>query len=142
MDPFLTLLHSFCSRLSETELSSLKFLLRGKIGKRKLEAAQSCGELFSILLEQQLITRDEASLLEDLLKTINRDDLVAELKQFVKEGEVSASDNQPDVHEKRRWIYLFLIPPPPSRQRRYICVRPVAVGVFRDNTERGCPQLL
>lgn len=101
MDPFLILLHSFSSRLSETELSSLKFLLRGKIGKRRLEAAQGGGELFGILLEQQLIASDQASLLEGLLKTINRHDLVAELKQFVEQGEVSAADNQPDAHEKR-----------------------------------------
>ncbi|KAM9557645.1 FAS-associated death domain protein [Guaruba guarouba] len=101
MDAFLALLHSFSARLSEAELSSLKFLLRGKIGKRKLEAVQSGSELFNILLEQQLIARDETSLLEGLFKTINRDDLVAELKRFVEEGEASASDNQPDVHEKR-----------------------------------------
>ncbi|KAM4665455.1 FAS-associated death domain protein [Amazona ochrocephala] len=101
MDPFLKLLHSFSSRLSETEVSSLKFLLKGKIGKRKLEAAQNGEDLFNILLEQQLIASDEVSLLEGLFKTINRNDLVAELKQFVDEGEASASDNQPDVHEKR-----------------------------------------
>ncbi|NXK75618.1 FADD protein, partial [Amazona guildingii] len=100
MDPFLKLLHFFSSRLSETEVSSLKFLLKGKIGKRKLEAAQNGEDLFDILLEQQLIASDEVSLLEGLFKTINRNDLVAELNQFVDEGEASASDNQPDVHEK------------------------------------------
>ncbi|XP_005154314.2 FAS-associated death domain protein [Melopsittacus undulatus] len=101
MDPFLILLNSFSLRLSDMELSSLKFLLKGKIGKRKLEAAQSGGELFSILLEQQLISGDDTALLEGLFKSINRNDLVSELKQFVEEGEVTASDNQPDVHEKR-----------------------------------------
>ncbi|XP_061199501.1 FAS-associated death domain protein [Neopsephotus bourkii] len=101
MDPFLILLHSFSSRLSKDELSSLKFLLRGEIGKRKLEAAESGGELFSILLEQQLIASDRTALLDGLFKAINRDDLVAELKEFVEQGEVSASDNEPDAHEKR-----------------------------------------
>ncbi|NWS50203.1 FADD protein, partial [Probosciger aterrimus] len=100
MDPFLILLHSFSARLSEAELSSLKFLLRGKIGKRKLEAAQNGGELFSILLEQQLITSDQVSFLECLFKNINRADLVEQLQQFVEEGEASASDHQPDMHEK------------------------------------------
>ncbi|KFQ42694.1 Protein FADD, partial [Nestor notabilis] len=98
---FLVLLHSFSSRLSEDELSSFKFLLKKDIGKRKLEAAQSAGEIFVILLEQRLIASDKTSLLEDFFKTIKREDLIAELKQFREEGEVNASDDQPDVHEKR-----------------------------------------
>ncbi|KAF1448037.1 FADD protein, partial [Pygoscelis papua] len=100
MDPFLTLLHSFSSSLSDSELSSLKFLCRGKIGKRKLESVRSGGELFSILLEQQLMASDEVSFLEGLLESIKREDLVSQLKQFVEEGEVNAPDDQPDVHEK------------------------------------------
>ncbi|XP_010146471.1 PREDICTED: FAS-associated death domain protein [Eurypyga helias] len=101
MDSFLTLLHSFSSSLSDSELSSLKFLCRGKIGKRKLESVQSGTELFIILLEQQLITSDKVSFLEELLESIKREDLIAQLKRFVEEGEVNAPDDQPDVHEKR-----------------------------------------
>ncbi|KAM6069422.1 FAS-associated death domain protein [Theristicus caerulescens] len=101
MDPFLALLHSFSSSLSDGELSSLKFLCRGQIGKRKLESVQSGGELFNILLEQHLIARDKVSFLEDLLKSIKREDLVSQLKQFVEEGEANAPDDQLDVHEKR-----------------------------------------
>ncbi|KAM6133101.1 FAS-associated death domain protein [Phoenicopterus ruber ruber] len=101
MDPFLTLLHSFSSRLSDSELSSLKFLCRGNIGKRKLEAVQSGGELFTILLEQQLIASDKVAFLQDMLENIKREDLVSQLKQFVEEGEVNAPEDQPDVHEKR-----------------------------------------
>ncbi|KAF1645476.1 FAS-associated death domain protein, partial [Aptenodytes patagonicus] len=100
MDPFLTLLHSFSSSLSDSELSSLKFLCRGKIGKRKLESVRSGGELFSILLEQQLIRSGEVSFLEGLLASIKREDLVSQLKHFVEEGEANAPDDQPDVHEK------------------------------------------
>ncbi|KFQ49929.1 Protein FADD, partial [Pelecanus crispus] len=100
MDSFLTLLHSFSLSLSDSELSSLKFLCREKIGKRKLEAVQSGKELFSILLEQQLITSSRVSFLEALLQNIKREDLVSQLKQFVEEGEVRAPDDQPDAHEK------------------------------------------
>ncbi|XP_050754300.1 FAS-associated death domain protein [Gymnogyps californianus] len=100
MDPFLSLLHSFSSRLSDSELSSLKFLCRATIGKRKLESVQSGGDLFSILLEQQLIASDKVAFLERLLESIKREDLVSQLKQFVEEGEVSAPDDQPDMHEK------------------------------------------
>ncbi|KAM9267048.1 FAS-associated death domain protein isoform 1-T1 [Cariama cristata] len=101
MDPFLTLLHSFSSSLSDSELSSLKFLCRDNIGKRRLEAVQSGGELFSILLEQQLIARDKVSFLHILLESIKREDLVSQLNQFVEEGGVYAPDDQPDMHEKR-----------------------------------------
>ncbi|NXV77547.1 FADD protein, partial [Atlantisia rogersi] len=100
MDPFLILLHSFSSSLSDNEVSSLKFLCREKIGKRKLEAVQSGIELFIILLEQQLIASSKVSFLEKLLESIRREDLVLQLKQFVEEGEVTADDDQPDVHEK------------------------------------------
>ncbi|XP_032862779.1 FAS-associated death domain protein [Tyto alba] len=101
MDPFLTLLHSVSSSLSDKELSSLKFLCRGQFGKGKLESVRSGGELFTILLEKQLITNDSVAFLKGLLETIKREDLVLQLKQFVEEGEVSAPDDQPDVHEKR-----------------------------------------
>uniref|UniRef100_A0A8C8BJQ2 FAS-associated death domain protein n=1 Tax=Otus sunia TaxID=257818 RepID=A0A8C8BJQ2_9STRI len=101
MDPFLTLLHSFSSSLSDAELSSLKFLCRGKIGKRKLECVRSGVELFNILLEQQLIASDKVAFLEGLFASIKREDLVSQLNQFVEEGEVNAPDDQPDVHEKR-----------------------------------------
>ncbi|XP_010561983.1 PREDICTED: FAS-associated death domain protein isoform X1 [Haliaeetus leucocephalus] len=101
MDPFFTLLHSFSSSLSDNELSSLKFLCRGKIGKRKLEAVRSGSELFTILLEQQVITSDKVAFLEGLLKSIKREDLLSQLKQFVEEGEVNDPDDEPDVHEKR-----------------------------------------
>ncbi|XP_026706711.1 FAS-associated death domain protein [Athene cunicularia] len=100
MDPFLTLLHSFSSSLSDAELSSLKFLCRGKIGKRKLECVRSGVELFNIFLEQQLIASGKVAFLEELFVSIKREDLVSQLKQFVEEGEVNAPDDQPDAYEK------------------------------------------
>ncbi|XP_074005865.1 FAS-associated death domain protein [Numenius arquata] len=101
MDPFLALLNSFSSFLSDAELASLKFLCRGEISKRKLESVQSGRDLFAILIEQQLIASDNVLFLEKLLKNIKREDLVSQLKQFEEEGEVSAPDDQPDAHEKR-----------------------------------------
>ncbi|NXW54844.1 FADD protein, partial [Eurystomus gularis] len=100
MDGFLSLLHSFSLNLSDNEVSSLKFLCRDKIRKRKLESVQSGRDLFTILLEQQDITRYNVAFLEELLKSIKREDLVSQLKQFVEQGEVNAHDDQPDVHEK------------------------------------------
>ncbi|KFO83725.1 Protein FADD, partial [Buceros rhinoceros silvestris] len=100
MDPFLTLLHTFSLSLSAAELSSLKFLCQDKIRKRRLESVQSGIELFTILLEQQDITRYDVTYLEELFKNIKREDLVSQLKQFAEEGEVRAPGDQPDADEK------------------------------------------
>ncbi|NXF94756.1 FADD protein, partial [Eubucco bourcierii] len=100
MDPFLSLLHSFSSSLTKEELSAMKFLCRNKIRKRKLESVESGRELFTILLEQHDITRENVSFLEELLRDIKREDLLSKLKQFVDEGEVKAPEDQPDPHEK------------------------------------------
>ncbi|NXM60980.1 FADD protein, partial [Illadopsis cleaveri] len=99
LDPLRSLLHSISSGLSVKELSEMKFLCRDKIGKRKLDAVQSGQELFSLLLEQQEITKDNVELLKKLLQHIKRHDLVSLVVQF-EEGEPHAPDDQPDEHEK------------------------------------------
>ncbi|NWH98874.1 FADD protein, partial [Tichodroma muraria] len=99
VNPFLSLLHSISSGLSDTELSAMKFLCRDKIRKRKLETVQSGRELFSILMEQQEIANDNLEFLRKLLQHIDRGDLLSQLVQF-EEEEPHAPDDQPDVHEK------------------------------------------
>ncbi|NXJ18332.1 FADD protein, partial [Dicrurus megarhynchus] len=99
VNPFLSLLHSISSGLSDTELSAMKFLCRDKIRKRKLETVQSGRELFGILMEQQEISSGNLEFLRTLLQRIDRDDLVAQLVQF-EEEEPHDPDGQPDVHEK------------------------------------------
>ncbi|NWV60180.1 FADD protein, partial [Malurus elegans] len=103
VDPFLSLLHSISSGLSDTELSAMKFLCRDKIGKRKLEAVQSGRELFTILLEKQQVASDNLEFLRKLLQHIERNDLVSQLVKF-EEEEPRAPDDQPDVHEKREAV--------------------------------------
>ncbi|NWH78699.1 FADD protein, partial [Piaya cayana] len=102
MDPFLALLNSFSSNLSEIDLASIKFLCRDVIGKKKLESAQSARDLFSILMEQGQLSRHRVTFLESLLTAIKREDLLLQLKQFVEEGggEVNAPGNEPDADEK------------------------------------------
>ncbi|NXA97251.1 FADD protein, partial [Melanocharis versteri] len=99
VSPFLSLLHSISSGLSDTELSAMKFLCCDKIRKRKLEAVQSGLELFIILMEQQEIASDNLEFLRKLLQHIDRGDLLSLLVQF-EEEEPHAPDDQPDVHER------------------------------------------
>ncbi|KAM7035233.1 FAS-associated death domain protein [Acridotheres tristis] len=100
VNPFLSLLNSIASGLSDAELSQMKFLCKDKIGKRKLDEVQSGRELFIILMEQQLITHNNLKFLKMMLQDIRRDDLLAQVVQF-EEEEPHAPDDQPDVHEKR-----------------------------------------
>ncbi|NXD01727.1 FADD protein, partial [Certhia familiaris] len=99
VNPFLSLLHSISSGLSDTELAAMKFLCRDKIRKRKLETVQSGRELFSILEEQQEIASDNLEFLRKLLQHIERSDLLSQVVQF-EEQEPHAPDEQPD--DKRR----------------------------------------
>ncbi|NXT98889.1 FADD protein, partial [Buphagus erythrorhynchus] len=99
VNPFLSLLNSISSGLSDAELSEMKFLCLDKIGKRKLDAVQSGRELFSILMEQQLIAPDSLEFLKKLLQHIRRADLLTQVVQF-EEEEPHAPDDQPDGREK------------------------------------------
>uniref|UniRef100_A0A8C9N237 Fas associated via death domain n=2 Tax=Serinus canaria TaxID=9135 RepID=A0A8C9N237_SERCA len=78
----------------------MKFLCRDKIAKRKLESVQIGLELFSILMEQQVIAPDQLGFLKELLQHIRRRDLLSLVEQF-EQAELHAPDDQPDVHEKR-----------------------------------------
>ncbi|NXR73682.1 FADD protein, partial [Pycnonotus jocosus] len=100
LDPLRSLLHSISSRLSGQELADMKFLCLDKIGKRELAKVQSGHELFNKLLEQQEITKDDLTLLKELLQHIKRRDLLSEVEQF-EEGQLSTPNGQPDEHEKR-----------------------------------------
>ncbi|NWH36563.1 FADD protein, partial [Chloropsis hardwickii] len=99
VDRFLSLHFSISSGLSVTEVDAMKFLCRDKITKRKLEAVRIGLELFSILMEKQLIAPNKLGFLKELLQHISRDDLLSLVVQF-EEGEPHAPDDQPDEHEK------------------------------------------
>ncbi|NWS02540.1 FADD protein, partial [Motacilla alba] len=100
VDRFLSLQHSISSGLSAAEVEAMKFLCRDKIRKRKLEAVRIGLELFSILMEQQVIAPDELGFLKELLQHIRRSDLLSLVVQF-EQGELRAPDDEPDEHEKR-----------------------------------------
>ncbi|NXB84576.1 FADD protein, partial [Vidua chalybeata] len=99
VDRFLSLQLSISSGLSVTELDAMKFLCRDKIKKGKLEAVQMGLELFSILMERQLIAHNKLGFLKELLQHIGRGDLLSLVVQF-EQRELHVQDDQPDEHEK------------------------------------------
>lgn len=82
MDPFRVLLHSVSADLSSGELTELKFLCQGLVGKRKLERVQRGHELFEVLLEQKDLEAEHTGLLRDLLASLRRHDLLQRLDDF------------------------------------------------------------
>ncbi|XP_041315137.1 FAS-associated death domain protein [Pyrgilauda ruficollis] len=101
VDRFLSLQHSISSGMTAAELEAMKFLCRDKIRKRKLETVRSGLELFSILMEQQVVAHNNLGFLKELLQHISRGDLLSLVVQF-EQGELRApDDDQPDEHEKR-----------------------------------------
>nr|XP_004653974.2 FAS-associated death domain protein [Jaculus jaculus] len=97
MDPFLVLLHSLSTSLSSSELTELKFLCRGRVGKRKLELVQSGLDLFSVLLEQNELEPKRPELLRELLGSLRRHDLLRRLDDF----EAGAAPGEEDL----RWAF-------------------------------------
>ncbi|XP_038261683.1 FAS-associated death domain protein [Dermochelys coriacea] len=106
MDPFLSLLHSFSMSLSDSDLSSLKFLCLDKIGKRKLESVKTGSDLFLILLEQREIAREKVDFLQLMIKTIKREDLIIQLQEFIEGGQGDVV-NHLDEKEKRQQNVAF-----------------------------------
>ncbi|XP_059704406.1 FAS-associated death domain protein [Haemorhous mexicanus] len=100
VDRFLSLQLSISSGLSAAEVDTMKFLCRDKIAKRKLETVRIGLELFSILMEQQVIASHQLGFLKELLQHIRRGDLLSLVEQF-EQAELHAPDDQPDEHEKR-----------------------------------------
>ncbi|NXM17785.1 FADD protein, partial [Ploceus nigricollis] len=99
VDPFLSLQLSISLGLSDKELDHMKFLCRDEVKKGRLETCQSGVELFSRLMEQQLIARNKLGFLKELLQQISRRDLLSLVVQF-EQRELHAPDDQPDEHEK------------------------------------------
>lgn len=91
MDPFLVLLHSLSTRLSDRELTELKFLCRNRVSKRKLELMESGLDLFNVLLEQNDLDAERTDLLRQLLTSLRRQDLLQCLDSFEVEATAGAS---------------------------------------------------
>ncbi|NXF23179.1 FADD protein, partial [Rhodinocichla rosea] len=99
VDRFLSLQLTISSGLSAAEVTAMKFLCRDIIKKGKREGVRVGLELFSILMEQQVIAPDRLEFLKELLRHISRGDLLALVEQF-EQGELQAPVDQPDEHEK------------------------------------------
>ncbi|KAM4848876.1 FAS-associated death domain protein [Urocitellus parryii] len=98
MDPFRVLLHSVSADLSSGELTELKFLCQGLVGKRKLERVQRGHELFEVLLEQKDLEAEHTGLLRDLLASLRRHDLLQRLDDFEAGAAAGAAQEEADLH--------------------------------------------
>jgi hypothetical protein len=94
MDPFLVLLHTVSAGLSRDELTELKFLCHGRVGKRKLERVQSGLDLFSVLLEQNDLEPQRTDVLRELLASLRRHDLLQRLDDFEAGAAASAAPRE------------------------------------------------
>ncbi|XP_020040986.1 FAS-associated death domain protein [Castor canadensis] len=97
MDPFLVLLHTVSAGLSRDELTELKFLCHGRVGKRKLERVQSGLDLFSVLLEQNDLEPQRTDVLRELLASLRRHDLLQRLDDFEAGAAASAAPREADL---------------------------------------------
>ncbi|XP_051820834.1 FAS-associated death domain protein [Antechinus flavipes] len=82
-DSFLLVLQRISSNLSRKELEDMKFLCKMKIGKRKLNEIEHGTELFSCLMQQNLLSMSDTAFLVSMLQSLKREDLVQDLASFL-----------------------------------------------------------
>ncbi|EDO34459.1 predicted protein, partial [Nematostella vectensis] len=74
---FRSLLNKIADELRDTDLQRLKYLCHGKIGAGELERATSAIEFLRLLQQREMISKDDASFLEELLYQAQRRDLAS-----------------------------------------------------------------
>ncbi|XP_020826482.1 FAS-associated death domain protein [Phascolarctos cinereus] len=84
VDPFFVVLQHVSSNLSRRELEDMKFLCKTKIGKRKLHEIEHGIELFSCLMQLNLLSVNNTEFLSSMLQSLKREDLIQELANCVK----------------------------------------------------------
>ncbi|XP_072495507.1 FAS-associated death domain protein [Notamacropus eugenii] len=96
-DLFLVGLQQISSNLSKKELEDMKFLCKMKIGKRKLNEIEQGIELFSCLMQQNLLSVNNTDFLISMLKSLKRDDLIQELSNRVENSSSPGERLDPKV---------------------------------------------
>lgn len=94
---FNALLLKISDQLSESQLAKIKFLCGDMIGKKDMEKIKNGIELFQILSERRKLGPDDMDYLLELLKQIQRQDLVDEVTRF--QTCQMSTVNQPDPEE-------------------------------------------
>ncbi|XP_018410026.1 PREDICTED: FAS-associated death domain protein [Nanorana parkeri] len=82
MDNFNILLLRISGKLSETDLSNMKFLCQDKIPRKKMETIMIPTDLFTKLMELTELSKDNLDFLIQLLQHAHRHDLAEEVKGF------------------------------------------------------------
>lgn len=97
MDDLNILLLRISGKLSETDLNNMKFLCQDKIRKRKMETILSPTDLFTRLMELEVLSKDNLGFLVELLEHAQRHDLAKEVKKF--QGPLSREETSVDEDE-------------------------------------------
>ena len=85
LNPFLTFLERLSQEIRDEDLESLKYLLEDKIPARILEKCCTPRKLFSCMKQKGLLEQNNLAILEQLLKEVNRLDLVNGIIKAFKE---------------------------------------------------------
>ncbi|XP_044540864.1 LOW QUALITY PROTEIN: FAS-associated death domain protein, partial [Gracilinanus agilis] len=83
VDPFLLVLQRISCNLSRQELEEMKFFCKKDIGKKKLNEVEQGIQLFSYLMQQNLLSTNNTDFLTSMLQNLKRDDLIQELVNCV-----------------------------------------------------------
>ncbi|XP_040184074.1 FAS-associated death domain protein [Rana temporaria] len=82
MEDFNVMLLGIAGKLTDTDLSNMKFLCQDKIPRKKMETITSPTDLFIKLMELTEISKDNLNFLIELLQHTLRHDLAKEVKAF------------------------------------------------------------
>lgn len=85
LNPFLTFLERLSQEIQDEELEGLKSLLEDKIPAGILEKCSTARKLFGRMKQKELLGENNLALLEQLLKAVNRSDLVNGIIKAFKE---------------------------------------------------------
>ncbi|XP_001381076.1 FAS-associated death domain protein [Monodelphis domestica] len=100
VDPFLLALHRISCNLSKKELEDMKFFCKKDIGKKKLNEVEQAIQLFSLLMQQNLLSANNTAFLTSVLRSLKRDDLIQELAKAAGSQPGSGAPLDPAVEEQ------------------------------------------
>lgn len=85
LNPYRKLLLHLSTDLSNEDLKRLKFACLDVVPRAKMEEVTAAFQLFDLLEQKGAITRQNLTVLEDMMKAIGRDDLASKVIQYMED---------------------------------------------------------